>query len=147
MKTKLSDIVEAMEIQNEESSFYFNIKTYEIISFYNEDSDFIDEKLINEDKELRNTVLESENYIQIPDKFDINEYRMMERFSLSIPGEIGDIFYDNLSGSGAFSRFRNNISRFDLENKWYKFRDKSYYEIAKDWCELNEIQFIDDSKM
>ena len=139
----LSDIVEAMEMQNEESSFYLNIKTYEIISFYNEDSDLIDEDVVNEDKELRNTVIESENYIQIPDKFDINEYRMMERFSLSIPGEVGDILYDNLSGSGAFSRFRNNISRFDLEDKWYKFREKSYFENAKDWCEINEIQFVD----
>ena len=143
-KILLSDIVEAMEMQNDESSAYFNIKTGEIVSFYNEDSMLIDEDLSNQDKELRDLVLESDDFIQIPDRFDIHEYHMMENFCLSIPGDIGDILYDNLPGSGAFRRFKDNINRFGLEDKWYKYREESYYEIAKGWCEANEIPFVDD---
>ena len=143
-KIRLSDIVEAMEMQNEESSFYLNLKTGEIISFYYEGSMLIDDDLIEEDKDLRESVLESEDYIQIPDKFDIYEYRMMEKFCLSIPGEMGDILHDNLSGSGAFRRFKDNINRFGIADKWYKYREESYYEIAKGWCEVNEIPFTND---
>ena len=144
MRILLSDIVEAMDMQNDEMSAYLNIKTGEIISLYHEDSMLIDDEIIEEDKELRESVLESEDYIQIPDKFDINEYRIMEHFSLSIPGDIGGILYDNLSGSGAFRRFKDNINRFGIEDKWYKYLDNSYYDHAKGWCEVNEIHFIDD---
>ena len=144
MRILLSDIVEAMEMQNDESSVYLNLKTGEIVSLYHEDSMLIDDEVIEEDKELRESVLESEDYIQIPDKFDINEYRMMEHFSLSIPGDIGGLLYDNLSGSGAFRRFKDNINRFGIEDKWYKYRNNSYYDHAKGWCEANEIPFIDD---
>jgi hypothetical protein len=145
-KIRLSDIVEAMDMQNEESSAYLNIKTGEIISLYHEDSILIDDEVKEEDKELRESVLESEDYIQIPDRFDINEYHMMEKFSLSIPGDIGGILYDNLSGSGAFRRFKDNIYRFGIEDEWYKYRDNSYFDYAKGWCEANEIPFIYDRK-
>jgi len=153
-KVLLSDIVEAMEMQNDLSCHYYHIPTGEIVFIRDDDflhaesdnnlNDFADWEIesINKAKDI----IGNNDYIELPTSFDIHEYRMMENFSLSISGDIGGILYDNLSGSGAFRRFKDNINRFGLEDKWYKYREESYYEIAKGWCEANEIPFVDDRK-
>ncbi len=137
IKTLLNDIIEAMDMQSDDYHFYLNNKTGEIISVSDSDSCFVDE-------ELRNLVEESDDFIPIPDKFYINEWRVMEKFCLSVPGEVGDVLYNSIHGSGAFRRFKDNLDIYDLTDKWYSYRSSHYYKIAKIWCEANEIFFTDD---
>lgn len=44
-----------------------------------------------------------------------------------------------LEGKGAFRRFKDTLDRTGLAGEWYKFRDGAYIEIAREWCEENEI--------
>lgn len=83
-----------------------------------------------------------ENYIPFPDQFDIHEYEIMERFCLSLNDEnLREAMYSSIKGSGAFRRFKDNIYKFGISDDWYKYKDEAFQEIAKHWCEENNIEY------
>ena len=45
-----------------------------------------------------------------------------------------------IRGKGAFRRFKDRLYDFDLQEKWYKYRDDCYEQIARDWCERFGIE-------
>jgi hypothetical protein len=89
---QLSSIVDAIDFQLDESLAFLNIETGEVVSFSLEEY-----RAAEEEEELSNfpewqqdiiclamnVVEHEENYVQLPTKFDINEYEIMERFCLS----------------------------------------------------------------
>jgi len=81
----------------------------------------------------------------LPTKFDIHEYSIMEKFCYSVKNEqIADALCNAIRGSGAFRRFKDEIQRRGIAEDWYKFRGEAILKIARDWCEANEIDYIDD---
>ncbi len=46
-----------------------------------------------------------------------------------------------ISGKGAFSRFKEAIRRYSIEQAWYKYKDEAFREIAKEWCQENDIDW------
>jgi len=150
---KLEDIIDGIEMQTDESSSYLNIKTGEVVIISDEESSAAEEdkpidsfpewqhELINKAKEI----LQSNDYISLPSKFQVHEYRIMEKFCLSITDDqIRDILYYSIKGSGAFQRFKNNIYKYNLEEEWYKFRDEAIKRIAIEWCEDNGINYTEE---
>lgn len=150
---KLEDIIDGIEMQTDEISSYLNIKTGEVVIISDEESSAVEEdkpidsfpewqhELINKAKEI----LQSNDYISLPSKFQVHEYRIMEKFCLSITDDqIRDILYYSIKGSGAFQRFKNNIYKYNLEEEWYKFRDEAIKRIAIEWCEDNGINYIEE---
>jgi len=150
---KLEDIIDVIEMQTDESSSYLNIKTGEVVIISDEESSAAEEdkpidsfpewqhELINKAKEI----LQSNDYISLPSKFQVHEYRIMEKFCLSITDDqIRDILYYSIKGSGAFQRFKDNIYKYNLEEEWYKFRDEAIKRIAIEWCEDNGINYIEE---
>ena len=74
----------------------------------------------------------------------MHEYRIMEKFSLSVNDrEVSDSLYHAIKSKGAFRRFKDAIHRYGVTDDWYKYRDSYLKEIAKDWCKGNDIDFID----
>jgi hypothetical protein len=148
---KLSDIIEGMEFQSDESSSFLNKKTGEVVLMTDyamqaaEDDEPLEE-LPDWERELvaiaREILAETGQYISLPTKFDINEYSIMERFCVSLDRqEIGDILYDLISGSGAFRRFKDAIYKYGVEDEWHTYRDNAIKEIAIEWCRENNIEF------
>lgn len=89
----------------------------------------------------------NKNFLGLPTKFDIDEYRIMERFCLSIQDEkTSEALYIAIKGSGAFRRFKDSIHRLAVADDWYKYRDKALKGIAVGWCEENDIAYVDDLK-
>jgi hypothetical protein len=156
MKVKLSDIIDGIELQTDEGSSYLNKLTGEVVTIteeeinaaYEEDS-FKDHpdwqiKVIETAKKVIDDETE-DIYIQLPTKFDIHEYRIMERFCLSIDDkEISESLYHTIKGKGAFGRFKDTIHRYGVADDWYRYRDVYLKEIAKDWCEEKGINYIEE---
>lgn len=141
-----------MDSQSEEMSGFFNKETREITFVSEEEFRMAENEVdINEFPEwlqdqvkLAEEILYGDKWIPLPSKFEIHEYNIMEEFALSIEKEkISDIMYYSLKGKGAFSRFRDNTQKYNLEENWYKFRAESLREIALDWCEANNIPYED----
>ncbi len=148
---KLSDIIDAIEIMTDESSSYLNMKTGEVVMITDEEMGAAEEdepleeypEWQRESIETAKKVLETEDYISLPDKFDVHEYSIMERFCLSIDDEkIRNIMYSSIKGSGAFRRFKDNIHEYDIADEWYKYKSEALKQMAIDWCKENNVEYV-----
>lgn len=64
-----------------------------------------------------------------------------EEFIYDLPaGRAQDALDAAIRGKGAFRRFKDRLYDFDLQEKWYKYRDDCYEQIARDWCERFGIE-------
>ena len=152
---KLKDIVDEMEIQMDEYKKYLNKETGEIITVSSQDLSIAEESEEDDDfseypdwqrdsiKDALDVIVNWENYIELPDKWEINEYDIMEDFCGSVKNErVSTALYSAIQGSGAFRRFKDAICRYGIEDSWYRFRDEALKNIAIKWCEENEISYI-----
>ena len=92
------------------------------------------------------TVLESDDYLTLPGKREIDDYDMMDDFCASLADDrLRDRLLDMIRGSGAFRRFKNAIHGYDIADDWYRFRDAALKEIAIAWLKENQIAYADDT--
>jgi hypothetical protein len=150
-RVKLSEILEGMEFQSDESSSFLNVRTGEVVLMTDyamraaEDDEPL-EDVPDWERDLvaiaREILAETGQYIQLPTRYDIDEYSIMESFCTSLDNqEIGDILCDLISGSGAFRRFKDAIHQYDIADEWYSYRNNALKEIAIEWCRENNIEF------
>lgn len=104
-----------------------------------------DEWVTPEELEEARAVLANEGeYLALPDRFEINEYRMMERFARNLTDEgERDATLNALNGRGAFRYFKDTVHQLGLAKAWYAFRDEAYRGVARRWCEENGIEYDD----
>lgn len=154
-KVKLSDIIDAMNFQGPESSSYINTKTGEVVTLSGEEINAAEdnESVENfpdwqrENIKIAKQIIRDNNpdYLELADDFDIDEYRMMEKFTLSLQDDtISEKLYLTIKGSGAFRRFKAAIDQFGLTEKWHNYRDTAYKELAIEWCSENNINYINE---
>jgi Uncharacterised protein family (UPF0158) len=150
---KLQKIIEELEIQFDESRTFLNVKTGEIVSVTSEELRAAEEdepfdhlpEWQQEDRRVANDVFENfENYIELPTKYDVNEYEIMEDFCLSISEQRKrKTLLKAIKGKGAFRRFKEEIIEFEIEEQWYSFRNDRFKEIVIEWCLENNINFLE----
>ena len=151
IRVKLDDIIEGLEFQSDESSSFLNTKTGEVVLITDyamraaEDDEPLEE-VPDWEQDLvaiaGEILAETGQYIQLPTKYDIDEYSIMEKFCMSLNNQkISDILCDLISGSGAFRRFKDAVHKYDIEDEWYKYRDNAMKEIAIECCKENNIEF------
>lgn len=154
-KASLNAIVDELEILMDQRHAYFNKVTGELVSISDEDIELSEsEDPLNEYPDwqqelihIAREVLHSQNYIELPSKFDIHDYSILESFCLSQEDhKLRDTLVDLIRGSGAFGRFKEAIHKYNITEAWYHYRRAAYRQIAVDWLQVNEISFIDDVK-
>lgn len=153
-KTKLKDILEAIDFQSDESVAYLEKSTGEVFLFtedvleaaYENDEELICSDYTDEEFATAKRVIKSpDNFLELPSQFDMNEYRIMEKFCYSITDkEVEERALDAIHGRGAFRKFKNLISRVGLIDSWYKYRDNAFKQEAIAWCEVNDVELTHD---
>lgn len=147
---KLECIIQELDEQYENMSSFLNAKTGKIVSitdeeFYAAENDKpVNSFPIWQQENIRNAyeILENDYFIPLPTKFDIHEYKIMERFCLSLDNDkLRNIMYKSIKGPGAFRKFGNQIQKYDLEREWNSFRLEALKVIAIEWCEEMGIEF------
>jgi hypothetical protein len=146
LSVRLRDIIEAMEMQSDEMLSYLNVRTGETVTLMDESSiesgEYESLFGIEAAEEARAKLKEKENLIALPDRFEINEYRIMEYFALSItPVKTSNTLLVAIQGPGAFRRFKDLIKTLEVEQEWYDFRNREYEKIAVEWCEYHGIEY------
>lgn len=151
MKVKLSAVLEAIELQTNETDYYFCTETGEVIMITLEQMNIAERgdslerypEWLQEQVQLAEKVLENEDlFIPLPSRYEVNEYEIMESFALSIESQrVSDIIYDALRGKGAFRRFKDLVERHNLIDQWYQYRDNAYGKIAIDWCQSHGLDY------
>ena len=146
----LEDVVKAIEFAGSLYS-YLNKTTGKVASFTEEMlSAAEDEDLVIEDypEWEREPILEakkmlaSNDYLAIPGKYDLDEYRIMERFCFMLEDEdLGRELLSAIKGSGAFRRFKDCVHRHGIADQWYKYREDAIEKFAIEWLEEKGIKW------
>ena len=85
-------------------------------------------------------------FVELPDRWDIHEYRALEGFASSqADPAIADQLLSAIRGRGAFRHFKDAIHRLGIADSWYTYRGEFLQEIARDWCQANDIRYTEGS--
>lgn len=146
----LKDVVNELEMQADETEGYLNKRTGELITLLPDELSAVEDDLDLSDypdwqKEMikkAKEVAESDDYLTLPSKYDIHEYKIMEDLCYSIEDqELSDKLLDKIKGRGAFRRFKDAINLMGIEEDWYRLRQDAFEKIAIDWLEEHGIAY------
>ena len=145
----LREVVEAMDISGDDSVSYLDPDTGEIVTVTEEDRLLVEEgspetlPAWERDMLLKiRTVLESDRWLELPGRFDIHEWSIMEQFSRMQEHErIHRELMDAVHGAGAFRAFRSAVRRLGVDQTWYQFREHAIEQIARTWLEEHNLQY------
>jgi Uncharacterised protein family (UPF0158) len=152
VQVKLKGIIEGLEFQSDEQSSFLNLTTGEVVSVTTEELRAAENEEPLEDFpewqhdaiRIAKDIVETDHYLPLPDRFEIHEYSIMERFCLSVDDEdIRDDLCNAIRGRGAFRYFKDRIQAYGIAEEWYRYRDEALREIAMAWCEAHGIAFTE----
>jgi hypothetical protein len=94
--------------------------------------------------ELPEDIDDSEKYVQIPDKreLDLGKALVLEFVRQTLPSEI-DKVQRIFSAKGAYATFKDLMDRKGALDQWYNFEAKAEEEALRTWCALNSIEISD----
>ena len=155
MKVKLSDLVDAVESDMDETNQYIDMATGEILFFTDqevraaEDDEPLDDLPEWEHAaiEAARKVLEAEEgeFVPAPSKYEFHEYRVMDDFCYRVEDQgVSNRLLDLIKGRGAFRRFKDEVYRLGIQEDWFSFRDEALKRCVADWCEAKGIEYTDD---
>src|SRR5215470_5348894 len=151
-QVKLKDIIEGLEFQLDECFSYLNTTTGEVVSVTTEELRAAEEDEPLEDFpewqhdaiRIAGEIIETEHYLPLPDRFEIHEYSIMERFCHSVDDDdMRDDLCDAIRGREAFRRFKDRVQAYGIAEEWYRYRDAALREIAVAWCEAHGLQYTE----
>ena len=147
---KLSDLVQTMESQDDESELFVNRLNGEILIFSEEEIIIAEggddpqrfPQWQREIIELANEALDSDDFIEMGAAHEIDVYAMMRNFCDSISDVVvADQLHASIRGRGAFQHFRRCVKELDLLEQWFAFKRDAYKIVAIEWCEENNINY------
>jgi hypothetical protein len=147
---RLQDVVDEMDAVSDEHHAYLNRQTSELVTIGDEEIRAVEEEhdlasyadWQQEAIQKTSQVLDSDDYLLLPSKFDIHEYSIMQRFCDEVEDiELGNELLFQMRGSGAFQRFKHAIHRYNIADDWYRYRQAALERIAIDWLEAHAIPY------
>ena len=152
LRVKLADILEGMDFQSDERSSFLNLITGDVVAITDEELRAAENDAPLEDFpewqhdaiRIAKDIVETDHYLPLPDRFEVNEYQIMERFCLSVDDEdMRADLCDTIRGRGAFRRFKDRMQMYGMADEWYQYRDAALREIAIAWCEEHGIPYTE----
>ena len=152
-EVKLDVIIEALEMADDSISSYLDVETGEVHSITAEEFDLAEDPETDfEDLPdwQRDTVKlariiqqnEGKRYLALPDKFDVHEWAIMDRFSESQKvARLRNDLHAAIRGAGAFRLFKRLLTEYNLWDAWNRFKEIELRQIALQWCEEHGVVF------
>ena len=149
----LKEIVNRLDCFVDGWNCYLNKKTGDIVEIQreylsiaeeSEDDDLSEYEDWEQDaiREAVDVVESWGDYVELPDREEVNEYRIMENFCYSQEDDkLRSKLCYAIDGKGAFRRFRDAIIQHGIEEEWDSYKDKTLCETAREWCEFNQIDY------
>lgn len=145
----IKEVVDAFETAADEMSSYVNRATGQVVSVTDEvlglakeDPDADMASGLSEAIAEARCILGSDEWLELPSKFDLHEWGIMDQFGRSLASESErSAVADAIHGSGAFRNFKVTIRRLGVEAAWFAFKRLALEKIARDWLEQNGLRF------
>jgi hypothetical protein len=145
---RLSDIVDALEMQADEYPYYLDLDTGQVVGVSRgllrdaeESDDEPDLPAWQKDEwEIAKRIVSTGRFQKLPTKFDVHEWAIMRDFSRSVESDrIREDLLRAIHGAGAFRIFKDTVRRYGIDSAWFRFRTEALRQIARNWCEENQI--------
>jgi hypothetical protein len=145
----LDDLIDALEMQSDSIFPYLDRETGEVFSISDESlllSEMEPERLARlpdwqkQEAELVIGIQTTDRYLRLPDRFDVNEWNIMDDFSQQVKRDsIRNALLHVIHGNHPFRRFKDQIANHNLWEEWNRFRRHALGEILRDWSEENGV--------
>jgi hypothetical protein len=142
LKVNIDSLIDALEFNCEDLSYYLDAESGEVVEFWGLDEDG------NElDFEENNPYLYDDRYIPIDPIESHEAYRFMERFIPTVEDEhLQDLLWVAINGRGAFRRFKDVLCEYPEEReRWFSFQRELMRQWAVDWLRGEGISLLDAS--
>jgi Uncharacterised protein family (UPF0158) len=155
LPVKLQDVVDAFEEAAESTLHFLDKRSGEIVMLTDEEWEAADaDELISTYPEWQREVVlkareiqKSEDFVELPDHAEIDEYDMMERFAQEYEDQRTSAeLLRSIKGKGAFQRFKIAISDLGIRQKWYDFRASELETLAAEWLDAEGIPYTREDK-
>lgn len=134
MKVDLNELAAAFA-QSDVRQGYVDLRKGKVILM---DEDMAEEDTLHHAFDMED---DWEHYIPLPNVVDEDEYAMMKAFAEAQNKGFRTRLLESLQGTGAVSRFHHQVRRLLLKPAWEKFKLTYLRDVARDWCEENEIAY------
>jgi hypothetical protein len=136
----------------QEAAAYLDVQTGEILELTEELRNLLDDDDLEdcsdwerEVVEQVRTLREEDRLLDLPSRFELNDYDIMSRFAYSWePQAQSDQLLRAIAGKGAFRNFRAAIQQLGIEDTWYRFRERALADFAIDFLNGNGVPYKDD---
>lgn len=151
-RVSVGAIVEGLEMQSDDMHSFLHRPTGRVVTVSDDAlaaAEEDDEEWVSNEElaDARKIVTTADEYLALPDRVDTDEYRMMERFAISIvDSRARDEALTSLRGRGAFRYFKDTVYRLGLTKSWFAFRRECYCEVARAWCETHGVEYDDSAR-
>lgn len=86
--------------------------------------------------------LNPENFVELINISDAEDYEMMKEFStVIVDKKYSEQLLKEIEGKGAYKKFKGALSILELEGPWNEFKQLSLTQRAIFWCLKNGIEF------
>lgn len=144
----LARLADDLDSLFEGSSVYVNRRTAEIITVMDSDLAAVEDGEEDFEPEagaeilpVLQEIVESFDWVAMPDMFEIHEWQIMNDFAATLGGHIGDELARATRGRGAFRMFKDAIYRHGIQDDWFDFKRKAVEGIAIRALEAEDIPY------
>ena len=145
----LDDLIDALETQSDSIFAFIDRETGEVFLISEESlslSEAEPERIAmlpdwqKQEAELAIRIETTERYLELPNRFDVNEWNIMSEFSQQVKRDpIRNSLLLAIRGNHPFRRFKDEIANHNLWEEWNRFRRHALGEILRDWSEENSV--------
>lgn len=154
-KVEIQKIVDELQMRFMDTTVYYNKITGEILNVQDDDFRIVEEDDFENNienypewqrehlKEVYDLLYNDiDNYIALPNNFDIKDSDIMEEFIETISDsnkkyQLGNCMWQK----GMYRKFKDKLIDIGLENEYYKFYDEKLKKIAIEWCKENNLEY------
>jgi uncharacterized protein YrzB (UPF0473 family) len=134
MKVNLQELAKALA-QSDMHQGYIDIESGRVILMQD---DLGEEEALNHVFEIED---DWEHYIPLPNAVDSEEHNLMESFAAAQREDVKERLQEILQKAGAQIKFRQQIKHLLLKPAWEKFQQEYFLNVARDYCEENDLEY------
>ena len=149
---RLKEVVEVYDMISFENQVFIDRENGEIVNIFSEylrkaeNEEPYDRMRDWEQEAMKQAydIIESEGRFIELSKYDIDEYRIMEKFCYTVADPFKEeALFNAINGRGAFRRFKDLIYKLEVAEDWYDYKYEAYKQVAREFCEMHHISYIE----
>jgi hypothetical protein len=135
-------VVDELEMLQQGMLTYVHRQTGELVTLteemldlaHREDDEIFDDEVVEEySPDNLREILDSADWVALPDAFAIHEWEIMRAFADTVEDtRRSEELHGALRGKGAFRAFKDLVNRYGLQDPWLTYKRQAFEKIARD---------------